>query len=339
VHLKRIAILVFVLALLAAGVIYSEISLRDVAEALRKAGWGIVLVLLARMLVTLMLAIAWIWLIPKDMQPSVRDCVTVRIVRDAINSLLPVAQVGGDFVGARLLGLRRVAPAVAAASVVTDVFLQVATQFLFTLLALGLLMYLGGGGGIVANVAGGLSIAAPALVAFLFVQRRGFGDITLKVLKKLAGERALGVTSATDAFYSALVTVQARKGAITASSVMHFLAWGLGSLEVWLALHFIGHPVSIAEAVVIEGLGQAVRGVAFAVPGAIGVQEGGFVILSGVFGVPPEPALAMALIKRAADLAIGLPGLFLWHQMEARMSVPSSKAQIDAALLPEEKGR
>jgi uncharacterized membrane protein YbhN (UPF0104 family) len=52
------------------------------------------------------------------------------------------------------------------------------------------------------------------------------------------------------------------------------------------------------------------------VPGAVGVQEGGLIILCGLFRIPAQPALALSLIKRAADIAVGGPGLVAWHVLE-----------------------
>ena len=55
----------------------------------------------------------------------------------------------------------------------------------------------------------------------------------------------------------------------------------------------------------IESLAQAIRSVAFFVPGAVGVQEGGFVVVAGLFGVPPDAALSISLTKRVRELALG----------------------------------
>ena len=60
---------------------------------------------------------------------------------------------------------------------------------------------------------------------------------------------------------------------------------------------------------IIESLLHAVRGAAFAVPGALGAQEGGLIVLCAIFGVPPEAALALSLVKRIPDFVLGLPGL------------------------------
>ena len=78
----------------------------------------------------------------------------------------------------------------------------------------------------------------------------------------------------------------------------------------------MGHPVSVAEAVVIESLLHAIRGAAFAIPGALGAQEGGLVLLCAAFGIPPEQAIALSLVKRAADLVLGVPGLVGWQMLE-----------------------
>ncbi len=78
----------------------------------------------------------------------------------------------------------------------------------------------------------------------------------------------------------------------------------------------IGHPVDWSDALLLESLGQAIRGAAFAIPGALGVQEGGYLLLAPLVGLPPEAALALSLIKRARELMLGLPGLIYLHFSE-----------------------
>jgi hypothetical protein len=78
----------------------------------------------------------------------------------------------------------------------------------------------------------------------------------------------------------------------------------------------MGQPVTVGEALVIESLVQAVRGAAFAIPNALGAQEAGLILLCGIFGIPPDQALALSLIKRAADLVLGVPGLVALQILE-----------------------
>jgi uncharacterized protein (TIRG00374 family) len=121
--------------------------------------------------------------------------------------------------------------------------------------------------------------------------------------------------------YARLGDIYANRRGVALSVAIHLAVWIFGSVEVWVALHFMGHPVSFAEAIVIESLSQAVRGAAFAVPGGLGVQEGGFVAICALFGIPPGPAVALSLVKRVADLAIGLPGLLAWQVIEGRRAL------------------
>jgi uncharacterized membrane protein YbhN (UPF0104 family) len=85
----------------------------------------------------------------------------------------------------------------------------------------------------------------------------------------------------------------------------------------------MGNPISIAEALVIESLLHAIRGAAFAIPGALGAQEGGLVLLCSAFGIPPEQAIALSLVKRAADLVLGVPGLLGWQMLEWGRLMPN----------------
>jgi uncharacterized membrane protein YbhN (UPF0104 family) len=89
----------------------------------------------------------------------------------------------------------------------------------------------------------------------------------------------------------------------------------------------MGDPIGIGEALVIESLMHAVRGAAFAVPGALGAQEGALVLLCAAFGIPPEEAIALSLVKRAADLALGAPGLVAWQMLEWGRLVPTYRQQ------------
>ena len=70
---------------------------------------------------------------------------------------------------------------------------------------------------------------------------------------------------------------------------------------------------------------------AFAVPGALGVQEGGYVMLGRVVGLGPETALALSLAKRVRELVLGVPGLIAW-QLDAAASVIESAARGAAGM-------
>jgi len=69
---------------------------------------------------------------------------------------------------------------------------------------------------------------------------------------------------------------------------------------------------------ILESAALAIRGAAFLVPGAVGVQEGGYILLGNLLGIPGEMALALSLVRRVRELALGIPGLAAWQLLEAR---------------------
>jgi len=97
---------------------------------------------------------------------------------------------------------------------------------------------------------------------------------------------------------------------------LHFTCWIVSAVEVWLALRFAQAPLDFATVVVIESMLYALRTAAFAIPNAVGVQEGAYVLIGASFGLTPEMALAVSLLKRARDLVIGLPALGVWQAVE-----------------------
>jgi uncharacterized membrane protein YbhN (UPF0104 family) len=114
--------------------------------------------------------------------------------------------------------------------------------------------------------------------------------------------------------------VHARHADLAACLLLQFAAWVVSAGETWLALHFLGHPVGIAEAIAIEAVVQAINSAAFIVPGAIGIQEGAFMLIGGLLGLDTTTTLALAAARRLRDLVIYIPGLVAWHRAETRRS-------------------
>ena len=96
------------------------------------------------------------------------------------------------------------------------------------------------------------------------------------------------------------------------------LGWTLGTGEIWLAMKYLGHELPLSDALVMESLAQAVSSAAFIVPGALGVQEGGFMLFASLLGLPPSLGLALAFARRFRDIVIFLPGLLVWQSIETK---------------------
>jgi hypothetical protein len=112
--------------------------------------------------------------------------------------------------------------------------------------------------------------------------------------------------------------------------VLHFAAWIGNGVVVWLGFRLIGARVDLVGALAIESLVYAIRSAAAFIPNALGVQEGAYLVLGPLFGVGPDMALAMSVLKRARDIAIGVPVLLLWQAAEGRRALTRAAVRSSA---------
>jgi putative membrane protein len=292
-------------------------GLGEIGTAVLSVGWGMLFVVLTRVATVSVAGAGWWMLIPARGRLWLGTAIFLRFVREAVNTLLPLTQVGGDIVGARLLTFWAVPGALAAASVIIDVLMQAATLLLFAALGLLMLVALGGDRTLAWIAATGLALAIPMLGGFYLAQRGAGRRLLYFVLNRLKFDGSWRVLGTVDAVYQSLSMIYARRSAIATSGQVHMLGWLIGVAEVWIVFACMGHPVSVGDALVIESLAQAVRAGAFVIPSAIGAQEAGLILLCGLFGIPPDQALALSLIKRAADVVVGLPGLVALQVLES----------------------
>lgn len=294
-------------------------GLGEVAAALAAAGWGLLVVAVFHVLPMAADTLAWRRLLAGAPSVPFPALLRLRWIGESVNGLLPVAQLGGNLVKALLLARAGVPGPRAGASVVVDLTLAVATQVLFTLLGLGLLWGLLGGGGLAAAAAVGAGLLAGALAGFWWAQRRGlFGSLARRLESLAAGRDQDRLSGGAAALDRAVAGLYRDRCALAGAGAWRLAGWLAGAGEVWLALWFMGQPVGWVEAVLLESLGQAVRAAAFLVPAALGVQEGGYLVLGVALGLGPELALALALARRARELLLGLPGLAVWQWGEGR---------------------
>src|SRR5262249_49001637 len=159
----------------------------------------------------------------------------------------------------------------------------------------------------------GVVIMGSILAAFYAAQRQGVFGALAQLLVRLGPGRWTSLATGGDAIDASVGVLYRQRRTIAASSAWHLLSWLAGIGEVWLALYFLGQPVGLAEAIMLESLGQAVRAGALAVPGAPGAHEGGYVMLGRLVGCGPESALARSRAKRVRELVLGIPGLIAWQ--------------------------
>lgn len=299
-----------------------------ILDVLAHAGWGGMAVIVSFHLPQMLCsALGWRALVEPtqyESRPRLRTYLLLRWVREAVNNLLPLAQIGGEFVVVRLLQLRRVPLAAAIAATTADLTLEVATQVLFTLLGCLLLLQLGADGALTSVVLESLGFAALLLAALFVAVWLGLAAVIERALLRLGSSFGWPATAQLSGLHDALLRCYRSPGRVLRAAFWHLASWLLGGIEVCLILHFLGQDVHLTTGMILESLGQAAKALGFAVPGAVGVQEGGYVVVGRVLGIPPELALALSLTKRLREVVLGLPGLALWHRVEVRAAVAPS---------------
>jgi putative membrane protein len=314
VWLLSAGVLLFVALLLSQG-------LPAVFSTLALAGWGLLGLALFH-LVPLVLDAAAIRVLffKAATQGSFLDALLARWAGESVNSLMPAGQIGGPVLMVRYLGQRGMPTPDAAAAITVSTTFQTLAQIVFALLGVMLL-------GAHASHATLHTLRLPLLAAsgvlalllglfYAMQQHSLFGRLT-RTAAKLFGKRDwsqwMNQAEAIDVSVQQLYRHSAR---LLLSFVLSLLGWLVGTGEVYLALSLLGHPVGWADALLLESLGQAIRGAAFAIPGSLGVQEGGYLLLAPLAGLPPEAALALSLAKRAREILLGVPGMIYLHWCE-----------------------
>lgn len=306
--------------LLGVAVVLWLVAQADVATLLGvfpQIGWGFAAIVAARAATILIDTAAWRSLLPGTERPRFSSVLPLRWIGESINTTLPAGQIGGDVVRARLLQQRMAAPAHGAASVALDFCLSLFAQIMFTVLGFVLLAWL-------SREASWWPVAAGAVLLPLFAA----ASWELLVRRRLlaAAERTalrLGwrpLASSLQALAAALVLVAGSRAALARSLALHVASLFGHAAELWLTLHLMGLPIGFAEAILLESLSFAARSAAFLIPSGWGAQEASLVALAGVTGLSADSALALGLVKRAREFAVGLPGLAAWAIAERRRS-------------------
>jgi putative membrane protein len=287
------------------------------AAALALAGWGALWRGLAPFGTLLADTLGWRALLRPAARPPLAALLAQRWIGASINSLLPVAQLGGEFVRARLLSRSGSGGAVAGASVVVDLTAGMATQALFAALGLVLLLRELGQPAGLRELTTGVALFALLLLGFVALQRYGLFALLARPVARLAHAPAWRALAGGAAALDAEIALCYRHGrALARCAAWRGLGWLAGGVELWLAFLVLDRPVGLAQALALESLGQTVRSIGFLIPGGLGLQEGG-ILLGGVWlGLAPETVLAAALLKRAREIVCGLPGLVAWAYVE-----------------------
>ncbi len=296
----------------------------SVIAAVVSSRWGTALVVTARAVALIGAGVGW-WFLLTPIRRGPYAFVGLQFVREAINALFPFAGLGGDIISARLLAQFGIVVNLAIASVLINVFIQVACLLVFVLAGAGVVLDLVGTHRLTEMTFVMLAVALPAVGGFFLALNFGAFEPVVRRLVTFGESRQWTALNHIVDLGDRLQQIWRNHRGLSGSFVIHLVAVFFGAAEVWIALAFMGHPVSVVAAVAIESLGQGSRAAAFILPAGLGVQDGVLIAVSAIFGVPAEIALAMALIKRVPDLVLGVPALLAWQGLEGRQLLSRGK--------------
>ncbi len=276
---------------------------------------GVLAVTLFNALPIAVCGLAWHSLLQPAPRRSGLLMIWARFLRSSVSEVIPL---GGEVLAIRVMTLHGVGTGTAGAVTVVDLTLEFLSQLVFTAVGFALLMLDGRNDALAFWSVFGLGGATLTAIGFLLVQRSGIFRRLERLPHRLAARAPWARLPELVGLHGEVLAIYHRPRALLGGFLWHCLGWVAGAGEAWLALWLLDAPLGLREVVILESLAFALRSAAFAVPAALGVQEGGYVALGAIFGLGPEIALALSLMKRAREVLLAVPALLAWKLIELR---------------------
>lgn len=240
----------------------------------------------------------------------------IRSAGEVVNMTTPTAYVGGEPLKAYLLTRQGVPLVEGLASVVTAKTTMTIAQILFILAGIGLGFWLlGSEGSAGQTITAGLVTVGLLLFgvgAFVVIQRQGMFTWMLRILRRL-GLRLEFLESREQTLRELDRTIGdfygRRRSAFLFSTGLFFLGWLAEALEVFVIVLCLGQPITILSAVAIGALSVFIKGGTFFIPGSLGAQDAGNLLLLTAFGYGEVTGMTFALLRRFREfvwIALGL---------------------------------
>ena len=323
--MKLGVILGAILGLALATILVVHFGWREIVDAAVAAGWqGLLAITIVYFVGILLCAAAWQTLILDSPPNLFLSCFWSRWLRESVGNLLALVPTAGELAGARELTYHGVRPGMAGASTVVDLTMELLSQIAFTLIGLVLLFTWHQGQELSTWLAVGIGVLILAAASFILAQKKGLFSLLERLSEKLDVKWAWNDLPGGEGIHDSIQTIYRHHSRIFTGFMLHLAAWIVGATEGWVALRYMGHPLPWADVLILESVAFALRTTTFIVPSRLGVQEGYYVVLGAMFGLSPDVALGLSLLKRAREMATGVPCLIIWQGVEARRLVKRS---------------
>jgi putative membrane protein len=326
--MKRIPYILAFSGLLVSLLLVAWFGFGNVAEAVGRIGLAEFGIIVGWQLVLfVVLGLAWDVIMPTGGRKHAWVLIWGRMVRDTSANCLPFSQVGGFIFGIRAITVLGVEWHTATASTVVDVTAEFLAQIAFAAIGLAILLARAPRSALAVPLEVGLGLAVLACFAFIWLQH-GAALVFARISGRIAGRWFGNARERVDALQGELSLIYGHTTRLALGCMIHLIGWIGTGVAGWITYHAIGVPIDFDDALAIEALLAAATAVAFLVPVNAGVQEAGYAGLGAIFGVPADLSLAVSLIRRARDIAVGVPILLLWQYIELRRVRSSAVPEV-----------
>jgi glycosyltransferase 2 family protein len=275
-------------------------------------------VLLPSVLIYLSDTVGWHLTLPPDYAKdvSLARLFVIRMAGETVNLTTPTAYLGGEPLKSYWLHRYGVPLMDASVSVVVAKTTMTIAQILYILLGVGVGVWLvgrsTGPNGLAAEwlVGIGASLLALALllsgaIAMVVLQRRGLFSL-LFGLKRRTGFRSQYLEARETSFLAFDEAVRSfyrsYQRAAWLSTACFLFGWLLESVEVYAILYGLGLPIDPLRAIAIGGIAVGIKGGGFFIPGSLGIQDGGNVLLLLMYGYSDATGMAFAILRRMREV-------------------------------------
>lgn len=288
---------------------------RIVADVLSVGPAGFALLYGWQIAVTVILGGAWYAIAPRQPERRLAVFAWGRAVREAGANCLPFAQVGGIVLGARAIKLFGIPWRVGATSTLVDLIVEFVTEIVFG--AFGLLIVLARSPRKELTIPIAATFVVIAILVVAWRMRHGAAAILTWLASRIGPWFGLSADQIAP-LMDELAAMSRRTDRLAIAACVHLAGWVGKGIGLWLCFRLVGADLDLIDALAIEGLLHVALAGAFFVPGYLGVQEAAYATFGAIFGLPPEISLAVSLLRRSRDLALGIPVLIGWQLIEMR---------------------
>lgn len=290
----------------------SRADLGEVWKALARLGWMAPVALIPYFCVYIVDCVGWRFCLVPGVRVPFLALIRIRWAGESVNNVLPSAYIGGETVKVYLLRKKGVSGKTGATGAVVSKTAQTVAQLILIILAsVAFLRIAGDRPGLPFAMLMVICTGALVLAGLFWVQRRGIFNSVLalvsafrirpRFVEKYRG-RIAEADGAISGFY------REHRPRFYASTIFYLCGWLMDTLEIYLVAYLLGMPITWPQALAVEGFTGVAKALGMWVPGSLGIQESGIVMLGRLAGLPDTLSVSYALFRRAREVLFAAAG-------------------------------